>query len=51
MTWSPDGKTIVCGNKSDQITHIDVDNVAITKMWKSKQEASPSQLHEIGRVR
>lgn len=40
MTWSPDGKTIVLGNKSDRITHVDVDNVAITKMWHSQKEVS-----------
>lgn len=43
MTWSPDGKTIVLGNKSDDITHVDVDNVAITKTWRSKEEVSPSR--------
>ncbi|ORY63827.1 WD40-repeat-containing domain protein [Leucosporidium creatinivorum] len=40
MAWSPDGKTIVTGNKSDDITHVDVDNVCITKKWHSDKEAN-----------
>jgi hypothetical protein len=38
MTWSPDGKTIVLGTRSDIVTWIDVEAQKIIKKTDMRQE-------------
>lgn len=38
IAWSPDGKTVVVGNREDLVTYIDVAEMKIKHEYKSKFE-------------
>jgi Tol biopolymer transport system component len=40
MTWSPDGKTIVVGNRADVVLWVDVETKTIIKEQKMTKEVS-----------
>lgn len=40
MTWSPDGKTVVVGNRDDQICWIDVESKTVRRDYKQIGEVS-----------
>lgn len=38
MTWSPDGKTIVLGNRSDKVLWVDVEEQRIVRKEENVRE-------------